>query len=414
MKSEFRHGWDKLSGVQEFNVNSVSVISDIDVHGTRRFTNCTVVQVQQPKGRKPHLAVKDESGTTVFEVGARQANAYSALSQLLGDTLSSFSWKEELSYMDDGSTFLRCQAMVGSLRKPATGPSIPRIVLDTETTGLHPQSDEILQLSIIDGDGNTLWNKLYRPLFKTSWPDAQRIHHIKPSDVQDKDFISDDLEEIQDILDRAEQVCAFNAEYDMAFLGEIGLHLDTSKIVDTMREYARKYYGRDYIKLVQAAKECRYRYNAHDALEDCRATLAVQNKVDGRKPSVSRKPSDATARAMVFDRPPLEAKATTANAQSPSPHDQNPDFIQNGNTRAKHSRHIGIPWPVHAILFLFLLFISATGLSLVFDQDHSNPLWAEIVVVLPFIALTILELKNTRKSWNRKHRQKDTKEQAED
>ena len=289
MKRAFRHGWDKLSGIYEFNVSLGSAVSAIGTKGTRRFTDCSVAQVPQPKGCKPHFAVRDSDGSTVFEVGARQANAYSALSQLAGESLSSFSWKEERSHANDGSTFLRCRATAAPRPTTATNTPIRRIVLDTETTGLHPQLDEILQLSIIDEDGNTLWNKLYKPSFKTSWPEAQRIHHIKPSDVQDKGPIGDDIKEIQDILDRTEQACAFNAEFDMAFLGEIGLRLDTSKIVDTMRAYARKYHNRDFIKLTQAAKECGYSYHAHDALDDCRATLAVQKRVDARPSEASQR-----------------------------------------------------------------------------------------------------------------------------
>jgi len=168
MKGEFRHGWNKLSGIHEFTINTKSVTGDIEVKGARRFTNCTVMQIPQLKGRKPHFAIKDSTGTTVFEVGARQINAYSALSQLAGKSLGSFSWKEEPSYMDDGNTFLRCRATITMPPTTIGEAPIPRIVLDTETTGLHPQSDEILQLSIIDGNGSTLWNKLYKPSFQTS------------------------------------------------------------------------------------------------------------------------------------------------------------------------------------------------------------------------------------------------------
>lgn len=281
MKNEFRRGWNKLSGIHEFNVSTDSVISDITVGGSRRFTGCTVVQIPQEKGRKPHLAIKDNSGITVFEVGARQSSAYSALSDLQGETLAEFSWKEERSTLKTDGSFLRCQATANHAPSYAE-PPIRRIILDTETTGLHPQSDEILQLSIIDGFGNTLWNKYYRPTVKTTWTEAQRIHHISPADVRNASLITDDLGEIQSILDRAEQVCAFNAEYDMAFLGEAGLHLDTTKVVDTMRQYARKYHGKDFIKLTLAAKECGYTYRAHDALNDCKATLAVQSRVDGK------------------------------------------------------------------------------------------------------------------------------------
>lgn len=403
MKSEFRHGWDKLSGIHEFNVSTSSVISDIDVRGSRQFTGCAVVQVQQPKGRKPHFAVKNSSDVTVFEVGARQASAYSALSRLLGDPLESFSWEEERSYAGDGTTFLRCRAVVGSDPKAVTGPSIPRIVLDTETTGLHPQFDEILQLSIIDGDGNILWNKLYHPSFKSSWPEAQRIHHIKPSDVRNKDFIEDDLVQIQDILNRAEQICAFNAEYDMAFLGEIGLRVDTSKIVDTMRVYARKYHGRDFIKLTQAAKECGYRYNPHDALEDCKATLAVQNKADGKRTAGSRRLMDAATKAI----PSTESRPKTqANVR-------NVAMLQPMRSTTSHRRkNKGIPWQAHAALFAFLLLCALTGLSMIFDQDHSNPLWAEVVTELIFIGLTVWEWDNMQKK--RKQRIAEKREQGQD
>lgn len=403
MKSEFRHGWDKLSGIHEFNVGTSSVTSDIDVRGSKRFTGCAVVQVQQPKGRKPHLAVKDGSGVTVFEVGARQTGAYSALSRLLGDSLESFSWKEERSHTGDGTTFLRCQAVVSSGPKTVTGPSIPRIVLDTETTGLHPQSDEILQLSIIDGDGNTLWNKLYQPSFKSSWPEAQRIHHIKPSDVQDKGFIEDDLGQIQSILDRAEQICAFNAEYDMAFLGEIGLRVDTSKIVDTMRVYARKYHGRDFIKLTQAAKECGYRYNAHDALEDCKATLAVQNKAGGKRTTGSRRLMGAAVKAISFTESRPKTQANVRNVTVPQPA---------GSTTSHRHKNKGIPWQAHAAIFVFLLLCALVGLSMIFDQDHSNPLWAEIVAELIFIGLTVWEWGNVQKK--RKRRIAEKREQGQD
>lgn len=404
MKSEFRHGWDKLSGAYEFNVSTGSVISDIDVHGSRRFTGCTVVQVQQPKGRKPHFAVRDGRGVTVFEIGARQMSAYSALSHLTKDSLESFSWKEERSHANDGTTFLRCRAVVGSSQQAVTGPSIPRIVLDTETTGLHPQYDEILQLAIIDGNGNVLWNRLYKPSFNTSWPDAQRIHHIKPYDVRDKGPIEDDLDAIQDILNRAEQVCAFNAEYDMAFLGEIGLRLDTLKVVDTMREYARKYYEKDFIKLTLAAKECGYNYNAHDALEDCRATLAVQNRVDGRNHSDSRRLQDAVARSRVFNEKHSTNHAAMQEAEPTRPTRRTAKHRQAGK---------GIPWQAHAILFAFLLLCAIIGLSMVFDQDHSNPLLAEIVTELIFICLTVWEWVNMQKSRKRRIAEKRKQGQGE-
>lgn len=282
-KGEFKRGLDKLSGIFTFTVGTRMVTGDMPVNGSRRYEACSVESIPQPKGRKPHMAVKDSAGTVVFEVGAQARNAYAVLSEIAGWKLDWISWTEEPSYSGNG-TFLRCRVKETARVATMTEPPIPRIVIDTETTGLHPETDEILQLAIIDGAGNVLHNRLYRPSTVERWPEAQRIHGITPATVADRGRIEDDRALIQSILDRAQQVCVYNADFDLAFLGELRLRLDTSKVTDTMRTYGRRYHRTDYYKLEKAARECGYRYHAHDTLADCHATLAVQSKLDG-KPS---------------------------------------------------------------------------------------------------------------------------------
>jgi DNA polymerase III epsilon subunit-like protein len=69
-----------------------------------------------------------------------------------------------------------------------------KIVLDTETTGTNHRLVEILQLSIIDYDSDTVpMNECFKPDHKRRWFEAQRINGISPALVTDKRRIEDEL-----------------------------------------------------------------------------------------------------------------------------------------------------------------------------------------------------------------------------
>lgn len=52
------------------------------------------------------------------------------------------------------------------------------ICIDIETTGLDAANDEILQISIINGRGKTLYNSYIRPEHKREWKEAEEINKI--------------------------------------------------------------------------------------------------------------------------------------------------------------------------------------------------------------------------------------------
>lgn len=253
--------------------------SDYPLYKSHSFEDCRVeVRQVSPKNVKPHVFIIDSQRKLVLEVPAKAVKLYRILIELDGREISSFLWKKDYDPKLNETRFQVSFTVRARIKRNC---DIERIFLDVETTGLDDKKDEILQLAIIDGDGKILWNRLYKPSYKRRWPDAQAVHHISPATVHDCPRISEDLDGIQEILDRAQKIYAFNSPFDFGFLRRLGLSIDANRSFDTMRLYGRKYHGRNYIKLSVAAKECGYSYKAHDALADCRATRHVQDRVDG-------------------------------------------------------------------------------------------------------------------------------------
>lgn len=83
------------------------------------------------------------------------------------------------------------------------------LALDTETTGVGPNA-EILQLSVIDGEGAMRMNQYFRPKKNSSWPEAEKVNHISPAMVSKCPFILDHKEEIQEMLGNAEAIVGYN------------------------------------------------------------------------------------------------------------------------------------------------------------------------------------------------------------
>ena len=71
------------------------------------------------------------------------------------------------------------------------------IIIDTETTGFHPyDGDELLQVSIIDTDGNVLFDEYFKPQHRTEWKEAEQVNGISPEMVADRPAISEKISEI--------------------------------------------------------------------------------------------------------------------------------------------------------------------------------------------------------------------------
>jgi DNA polymerase-3 subunit epsilon len=164
-------------------------------------------------------------------------------------------------------------------------------VLDTETTGLGAR-DEIVQIGIVDQNGRTVLNTLVKPMQPIPGP-ASAIHGIYDADViSAPDFV--DLYVTLSSTLAGMPMVAYNVDFDWRMLlqsaGRYGLPpLRTGMRHCAMKQYAR-YKGQKnanggyrWHKLAVAAKQERIKIeNAHDALGDCRMTLALIYKMAGQ------------------------------------------------------------------------------------------------------------------------------------
>lgn len=164
------------------------------------------------------------------------------------------------------------------------------LCFDVETTGLSREEDEILQLSIVDGIGTTVFNEYIKPTRHESWDGAEAIHGISPSDVADKPTIEEYRDTLNDIFKDVQLLVGYNNIYvDNAFLKEAGIQIpEDVKMYDVMLKFAPIYgewneMRQDYKwqKLAKCAEYYGFHGDGqfHDSLEDVRATLHCFNSM---------------------------------------------------------------------------------------------------------------------------------------
>lgn len=153
------------------------------------------------------------------------------------------------------------------------------VVLDTETTGLKAGYDEVLSISIVDPDGNVLFDSLIQPTERKKWPNASKIHGIRYADVKDKPTLREVQDEVMKILNGADVVVGYNVSFDLDMLHGNGLPTNGLKSYDLMGAFSQAYgtYNEqfknyDYVKLGNCADHYGYTFGAHNALEDAKAT----------------------------------------------------------------------------------------------------------------------------------------------
>jgi len=153
--------------------------------------------------------------------------------------------------------------------------------LDTETTGLDPAKSRIVEIAIVDENGNTVIDTLVNPLCVIPG-ESIAVHGITNGKVGTAPTLDDLLPEIYRLLE-GQKVVIYNAEYDRYFFPN---HLNGSEVLCAMKPFVKEYgewnqYRGDYKwqPLDKAVKHIGYEWegDAHRALADSLACRAVWN-----------------------------------------------------------------------------------------------------------------------------------------
>lgn len=163
------------------------------------------------------------------------------------------------------------------------------VVLDVETTGLE-NTDELLQVSIIDINGKILFNSYIKPVFHDSWTQAKTINHINLEMVREAPELWEVAKDISAAIKEAPEIIGYNVSYDIELLDRFGIYINkNAQITDVMEKFAPIYgewsdsYGCfRWQKLVTCAAYYNYDWQnvkAHDSLADCLATLFCYKKI---------------------------------------------------------------------------------------------------------------------------------------
>ena len=103
------------------------------------------------------------------------------------------------------------------------------LTLDLETTGLTADA-EIIQLSIMNGCGDVLMNRYFKPLYTERWDEAMEVNHITPEQVACEDPFILWADTVSSLFMDADLIVGYSTFNDIAKLHASGVVLPDKDI----------------------------------------------------------------------------------------------------------------------------------------------------------------------------------------
>lgn len=131
------------------------------------------------------------------------------------------------------------------LFEPYTGTEL--VVLDTETTGLNPQKDEILSIgAVLIRDNKILMNQSYECFVKPSAnisKESIKIHHIRECDLSEAIEVEDAIRQLLDFMGNR-PIVGYYIDFDHKMISKYTKQIIGSTLPHPTIELSSMYYKR--------------------------------------------------------------------------------------------------------------------------------------------------------------------------
>ena len=184
------------------------------------------------------------------------------------------------------------------------------VFLDSETTGLQPPRDRVVELALIDGQGTVLLNTLVDP--ERAIPErVVKIHGITDAMVAGAPSFTEVLAALERHLSSAGRLVIYNADFDLAFFPA---HVRESlEVICVMKWFIAIYealeghFSSRRFPLAKAfnlatGRDIRSLGPPHRALTDCRAAWHVWRWCEEKSAFIDSHPDASRTRRAYCDR----------------------------------------------------------------------------------------------------------------